>query len=78
MIRIRLKQLLDDKSFRERSRVTIGDVAENTGLSRATLTRILNQPGYNARLDAVNALCRYLHCQPGDLLEYVEERGESN
>ncbi len=76
MIRIRLKQLIDDKSFQERSRITIGDVVENTGLSRATLTRILNLPGYNVRLDAVDALCRYLQCQPGDLLEYVEEGSE--
>lgn len=29
--------------------------------------------GGNIDMRTVEALCKYLHCQPGDLLEYVEE-----
>ena len=72
MIRIRLRQMLDDKSFEEGRRITIGDISEATGISRATLTRIVNQPGYNARLEAIDELCGYFKCQPGDLLEYID------
>lgn len=73
MIRIKLKALIDDKAFRERRRITLGDVADGTGISRATLNRMSNQPGYNATLEAINALCAYLDCSPCELLEYVPD-----
>jgi putative transcriptional regulator len=71
MIRIHFAKLLDDKAFRENRRITIVEVANETGLSRSTLTRLSTQRGYNARLDAIDVLCGYLDCQPGDLLEYL-------
>ena len=69
MLRVLFKQLLDEKSFRERKRITLNEVSKDTGLSRATLTRISNIPGYNTNTDTLNALCRYFDCGPGDLLE---------
>ena len=41
------KQALDDKSFQEGRRITLNEVSEATGISRPTLTRISNVPGYN-------------------------------
>lgn len=73
MIRIKLRQLLDEKAFRERTRITLNEVADATGVSRPTLTRIVNNPGYNTNTDTVNALCKYLQCTPGELLQYVED-----
>lgn len=73
MIRIKLKQLLDEKAFAERRRITLNDVAEETGISRPTLTRIANVPGYNTNTDTVDALCKYFGCTPGDLLQFVKE-----
>ena len=73
MIRILLKQILDEKSFKERRRITLNEVSEETGISRATLNRISNVPGYNANTDAVNALCKYFKCTPCELLSYHEE-----
>lgn len=46
----------------------MGEISAATGLSRTTLTRISNVAGYNATLDAVDALCTYFDCEPGDLL----------
>ena len=40
MIRILLIKLLDEKSFQEKRRITLSEVSEKTGISRATLTRI--------------------------------------
>lgn len=71
MIRIKLKQLLDDKAFEDGRRITLNEVSEATGIARATLNRIANLPAYNTTLDNVDALCRYFSCTPGDLLEYV-------
>ena len=73
MIRVLFKQLLDDKSFRERKRITVSDVSKETGVSRATLTRISNIPGYNTNTDTLNILCRYFDCAPGELLELRDD-----
>lgn len=71
MIRIKLKQLLDDKAFREGRRITLNEVSEESGIARATLNRIANTPGYNTTTNNLDALCAYLQCSPGELLEYV-------
>lgn len=70
MIRVLLKQMLDDKSFGEKRRITLNEVSDETGISRATLTRIANVPGYNTNTDTIDALCKYFGCAPGDLLEH--------
>lgn len=64
------KKLLDEKSFKEGRRITVGEVAEITGISRATLTRISNIPGYNTNTDTLDLLCDYFVCSPGELLEH--------
>lgn len=74
MIRIKLKQLLDDKAFREGRRITLNEVSEKSGIARATLNRIANTPGYNTTTNNLDALCAYLECAPGELLEYVAVR----
>lgn len=73
MIRIKLKQLLDEKAFKERRRITLNDVAAETGLSRPTLTRIANIAGYNTNTDTIDALCKYFACEPSDLLQFLPE-----
>ena len=73
MIRLLVKKLLDDKSFKEKRKITLNQVSEDTGISRATLNRIVNNPGYNTNTDAINALCKYFNCAPGELIEYVED-----
>ncbi|RLJ22029.1 XRE family transcriptional regulator [bacterium endosymbiont of Escarpia laminata] len=75
MIRVLFKQLLDEKAFRERKRITLSDVSKETGISRATLTRVSNIPGYNTNTDTLNSLCRYFDCAPGKLLEIRDEDG---
>lgn len=73
MLRIKFRQLLDDKAFRDRRQITLNEVSAATGIGRATLTRIVNIPGYNATTTNLDALCRYFSCTAGELLEYVPE-----
>jgi putative transcriptional regulator len=73
MIRVMFKQQLDEKSFREKRRITVQDVSNATGISRATLSRIANTPGYNTSTDHIDLLCEYLGCELGDLLKRVTE-----
>jgi len=74
MIRVLLKQLLDEKSFKERRRITLNEVAEKTGISRPTLTRIANIPGHNTNTDTINALCVFFACGPAELLVLVDDQ----
>lgn len=72
MIRVLLKQQLDKKAFAERRRITINEVAKTTGISRATLSRIANIPGYNTNTDTIDALCKYFGCEVKDLVERID------
>lgn len=78
VIRILFRQQLDEKSFRDGKRITIGDVAEQTGISRATITRIANVPGYNTNTDTINLLCGFFECEPGELLQLVNQSPDKN
>lgn len=73
MIRLLVKKLLDDKSFKEKTKITLNQVSEETGISRATLNRVANTPGYNTNTDTINALCKYFECSPNELMEYIKD-----
>lgn len=78
MLRILFKQLLDDKAFRERRRITLSDVCSEAGLSRTTVARISSVPGYVTTTDTVEALCRYFECTPGELLVLVDDKPDGH
>lgn len=72
VIRIKLRQLLDDLAFREQRHITLRELARRSGITPATLARIATVPGYNATLRNIDALCTALSCSPGELLEHVD------
>ena len=49
MIRFRLAEQIERKQFSEGRRITIGEVAEATGVNRMTLSKLLNQRGLQHR-----------------------------
>lgn len=73
MIRFRLAELIADKAFKERRVVPMAEVAEATGIHRATLSKMANQPGANIGTEIIDKLCRYFECQPGELMTFVDE-----
>lgn len=73
MIRFRLAELTADKAFRERRVVRLTEIAQATGIHRATLSKMVNQPGSNVGTDIIDKLCRYFMCQPGDLMTFLSE-----
>lgn len=64
MIFNRLKMLLSEREL------SITQVAKDTGLSRTTLTYLVQNNSKGIQLATLNQLCQYLHVQPKDLLEY--------
>lgn len=73
MIRYRVRELLADRAYRERRVITLVEVAEVTGLHRATLSKICNVPDYVTRTDVVDKLCTYFGCSVSDLMEHVRD-----
>lgn len=73
MIRYRIQELLADKQFIEGRRVTLLELAEATGISRVTLSKMVNQRGYGTLTDHLNKLCAYFGCRIEQLAEYVPD-----
>lgn len=51
-------------------KIGLAELASRMGLTQANLSILKNNKGRAVRLSTLNALCRELDCQPGDLLEY--------
>jgi putative transcriptional regulator len=51
----------------------VGEFAELVGLTPANVSVLKNGRARAVRFSTLEAMCRVLGCQPGDLLEYVED-----
>ena len=72
LLRFKIKDLISKKSFDEDRRITIGEVAEETGVSRVTLSKMANQKGYNTVTDNLDKLCIYFECDISSLVEFIQ------
>lgn len=54
-------------------KISLGELAERVGLTQANLSILKTGKARAVRFSTLEAICRELDCQPGDLLEYREE-----
>ena len=54
-----------------RRRKAAGELAEEIGITPANLSILKNNKAKAVRFSTLEALCRALDCQPGDILEFV-------
>ena len=47
-----------------------------TDLTQANLSILKNNKAKAIRFSTLESICEVLHCQPGDILEYVEDSKE--
>ena len=73
MIRFHLKELIADKSFREDRRITLEEIANQTGIHRTTLSKISNQKGYNTTTDVIDKLCAYFNVDVAEIASYLSD-----
>jgi len=66
MIIIRLDRMLADRKMR------LNDLAEQVGISNVNLSHIKTGKVKAVRFSTLDAICKVLECQPGDILERVE------
>ena len=67
MIVLRLDRVLADRKMRSK------ELAERVGISEVNLSRIKTGRISAVRFSTLDAICRVLDCQPGDILEYVPD-----
>ena len=67
---LRLDKVMVDR------KINLTQLAELVGISNANLSNIKTGKTCAIRFSTLNAICRALNCQPGDILEYVEDDGQ--
>jgi putative transcriptional regulator len=66
-IRVKLDHLLLDR------RLTLTELADRVDLTLANLSILKTNKARAIRFSTLEALCRELQCQPGDLLEWIPD-----
>lgn len=67
MIKINLPVLLAQRGLK------VADIDRDLDISRSTLYRLYNNDVIKIDIDAIDKLCKYLDCGPGDIILYVDD-----
>ena len=51
-------------------KMSVTELAEKVGITMANISILKNEKAKAIRLSTLDAICRALDCQPGDILEY--------
>lgn len=54
-------------------KMSLNELSEKVGITLANLSILKNNKAKAVRLETLNAICKALNCQPGDILVYAEE-----
>lgn len=57
-------------------KMSLKDLAEKIDITNANLSILKNNRAKAVRFTTLNEICKVLNCQPGDILEYIEDEGE--
>ncbi len=66
-----IKINLDVEMAKQKKGLT--ELANEVDITLANLSILKNNKAKAIRLSTLNSICKALHCQPGDILEYVED-----
>lgn len=58
-----------------RRKMGLTELAGEVDITLANLSILKNNKAKAVRLSTLDAICRALDCQPGDILEYVPDQG---
>ena len=64
---LRLDRVMADR------KMSLNELAEKVGISNVNMANIKTGKISARRFSTLNGICRVLGCQPGDVLEYIEE-----
>ena len=64
---LRLDRMMADR------KISLTELSERVGISMANLSNLNTGKVKAIRFSTLDAICRELHCQPGDILEYEKD-----
>lgn len=59
-------------------KMSVTELSEKVGITMANLSILKNGKAKAIRLQTLEAICKALDCQPGDLLEYQPDEEDAN
>lgn len=54
-------------------KISLSELASKVGITNANLSILKNNKAKAVRFTTLEAICKELDCQPGDILEYVSD-----
>ena len=73
MIYIQIKEVMRAKMVAWGRKITLSELAEATGISRMTLSRMINNQGYSTVTSHLDKLCEFFGCELHELIKYEPE-----
>lgn len=64
---LRLDRVMADR------KMSLNELSEKVGIANVNLSKLKTGKASAIRFSTLNAICRELDCQPGDILEYSDE-----
>lgn len=59
-----------------RRKMSLTELSDRVGITMANLSILKTGKARAIRFQTLNKICESLHCQPGDILEYVPDETE--
>ena len=69
---LRLDRVMADR------KMSLNELAEKVGISNVNMSKIKTGKISAIRFSTLNGICRVLGCQPGDVLEFVDDEGDQD
>ena len=57
-------------------KMSVTELSERVGITMANISILKNGKAKAIKLSTLNSICKALDCQPGDILEYVEDEDD--
>ena len=57
-------------------KMSVTELSERVGITMANISILNNGKAKAIKLSTLNSICKALNCQPGDILEYVEDEDD--
>lgn len=65
---LRLDRIMADR------KISLNELSEKVGISNVNLSNLKTGKVRAIRFSTLNAICQVLECQPGDILEYQDNK----
>ena len=59
-------------------KMSVTELSERVGITMATISVQKNGKAKAVKISTLNSICKALDCQPGDILEYLEDGDDEN